>query len=78
MIAQRPLFSVALRDGDQWLIEAEWPDGSIEHVYTFKAHFEAVNWVKTHSETWLKERLCLDPSKKASKAILADSEFRGP
>jgi hypothetical protein len=27
-----------LRDGDAWLVEAEWPDGSIEHVSTFKAH----------------------------------------
>lgn len=57
MIAQKPLFYVVLRDGDQWLIEVEWPDGSIEHVQAFKAHSEAVNWVKTHSETWLQERV---------------------
>ena len=57
MIAQKPLFYVVLRDGDQWLIEVEWPDGSIEHVQAFKAHSEAANWVKTHSETWLQERV---------------------
>lgn len=59
MIAQRPLFHVVLGDGDQWLIEAEWPDGSIEPVQAFKAHSEAANWVKTHSETWLQERVWL-------------------
>jgi hypothetical protein len=46
-----------LRDGDQWIIEAEWPDGSIEHVRTFKAHFDAARWLKTHSEAWLQERI---------------------
>jgi hypothetical protein len=57
MIAQRPLFCVVLRDGGEWLIEAEWPDGSIEHVCTFKAHSDAANWLRTHSETWLQERM---------------------
>jgi hypothetical protein len=36
MIAQRPVFCVVLGEGDQWLIEAEWPDGSVEHVCAFK------------------------------------------
>jgi hypothetical protein len=54
--APRPLFSVVLRDGDEWLIEAEWPDGSIEHVCTFKAHSDAAKWLKTQSQTWLQER----------------------
>jgi hypothetical protein len=57
MIAQKPLFYVVLRDGDQWLIEAEWPDGSIEHVQAFKAYSEAVNWVKTHTQTWLQKQV---------------------
>ena len=56
MIVQTPLFCPVLRDGDQWVIEAEWPDGSIEPICTFKAHSEAVNWVKTLSQTWLQER----------------------
>jgi hypothetical protein len=56
MIMKTPLFCLVLRDGDEWLIEAEWPDGSIEHVRTFKAHSEAVDWVKTLSEAWLHER----------------------
>jgi hypothetical protein len=57
VIAQRPLIYVVLGDGDQWVIEAEWPDGLIEPICAFKAHSEAVNWVKTFSETWLKERM---------------------
>jgi hypothetical protein len=52
-----PLFCLVLRDGDEWFIEAEWPDGSIEHVCTFKAHADAVDWVKTHSEAWLQKRM---------------------
>jgi hypothetical protein len=57
MIVKTPLFCVVLRDGDEWFIEAEWRDGSIEHVRTFKAHSDAVNWVKTRSEAWLHDRI---------------------
>jgi hypothetical protein len=57
VIVQTPSFCLVLRDGDQWIIEAEWPDGSIEHVRTFKAHFDAARWLKTHSEAWLQERI---------------------
>jgi hypothetical protein len=31
---QRPLIHVVLGAGDQWVIEAEWPDGSIEPICT--------------------------------------------
>jgi hypothetical protein len=57
MTGQKPLFNVVLRDGDEWFIEAEWPDGSIEHVCTFKAHSDAANWLKTSSEAWLRQRM---------------------
>jgi hypothetical protein len=70
MIAQKPLFYVVLRDGDQWLIEVEWPDGSIEYVQAFKAHSEAVNWVKTHSETWLQERVWFGREKRAAEQVV--------
>jgi hypothetical protein len=49
MIVQRPIFFVALGDGDEWLIEAEWPDGSIEDICAFRAYSEAVNQVRTAS-----------------------------
>jgi hypothetical protein len=57
MIAQKPFFNVVLRDGDAWFVEAEWPDGSIEHVLAFKAHSDAAQWLNTHSESWLQERM---------------------
>ena len=52
----KPLFCVVLAEGPQWSVEAEWPDGSIEHVDTFKAHFDAWSWVRTQSQRWLQER----------------------
>jgi hypothetical protein len=57
MLAQKPLFTAVLPDGGEWLIEAEWPDGSIEHVCTFKAHADAAKWLKARSEAWLQERM---------------------
>jgi hypothetical protein len=69
MIAQRPLFCVVLRDGCEWLIEVEWPDGSIEHVCTFKTHSDAANWLKTHSGAWLQERM----KKRAAEAAKTKS-----
>jgi hypothetical protein len=53
---QRPVFSIMLSDAGEWLIEAEWADGSIEHVCNFKAHSDAAKWLKTSSEAWLQER----------------------
>ena len=44
--ARTPIFCVVLKDGEHWQVEAEWPDGTIEQVYKFKAGFEALNWVK--------------------------------
>jgi hypothetical protein len=50
--AGRPLFHVILSDSDQWLVEAEWLDGTLEAVNTFNDHASAVNWINTQSETW--------------------------
>jgi hypothetical protein len=54
-IAQKPLFHVVLNDGDQWSVEAEWPDGTIEQINTFKHHYEAVDWLNAQSERRLSE-----------------------
>jgi hypothetical protein len=56
MMAQQPLFCVVLSDSDRWRVEAEWPDGTIEQVDNFKSHFEAVNWINTEAEAWLRHR----------------------
>jgi hypothetical protein len=42
---QTPLLYVALGDGDQWGVEAEWPDGSIEPIRTFKAQRAIQDWL---------------------------------
>jgi hypothetical protein len=47
--------------------EAEWPDGTIEQVITFKAYFEAASWLRTQSECWLRERN--DPSQPINLSI---------
>jgi len=55
-VRQKPIFSVVLNDGNQWSVEAEWPDGTIERIDTFKAHNEAVNWLSRQSQAWLEGR----------------------
>jgi hypothetical protein len=55
--ARTPIFCVVLKDGEHWQVEAEWPDGTIEAVETFKAGVEALNWVKTQSAAWVAQRV---------------------
>jgi hypothetical protein len=57
--ARTPIFCVVLKDGEYWEVEAEWPDGTIEPVYKFKAGLEALNWVKTESAAWVAERVAM-------------------
>jgi hypothetical protein len=49
----KPLFHVSLGDREEWVIEAEWPDGTLERVTTFKNHSAAARWIATVSEAWL-------------------------
>ena len=56
----KPIFCLVLGNGQRWSVEAEWPDGTIEQVNTFKGYFEAASWLQTQSECWLRERN--DPS----------------
>ena len=42
--------------GEELVVEAEWPDGTIEQIDTFKTRFEALNWVNNRSKAWLQER----------------------
>ena len=55
-IAEKPLFHVILSDRDQWAVEVEWPDSTLERINTFKDYSSALNWVNTQSETWLQVR----------------------
>jgi hypothetical protein len=53
-IVEKPIFYVVLSDRDQWAVEVEWPDDTLERINTFVDHPSAANWVSTHSEAWLK------------------------
>jgi hypothetical protein len=52
--AEKPLFHVSLGDRDDWVVEAEWSDGTLEHVNTFKNYSAAARWIATASEAWLR------------------------
>jgi hypothetical protein len=54
--ARIPIFCVVQRDSQQWTVEAEWPDGTIEQVDIFKGHSDATEWVSNRSEAWLQNR----------------------
>lgn len=51
-----PNYSVMLKDGEQWTVEVEWPDGTIEEVATFRSFFDARDWLKDQSEPCADQR----------------------
>ena len=59
MMSRKPIFCVVLRDGELWQVEAEWPDGTIDLIDKFKAHFEALHWIRNHSAAWIEQRVPL-------------------
>jgi hypothetical protein len=56
-VPHKPIFCVVLSGGQNWTVEAEWPDGTIEQISMFKHHFEAADWISIQSEEWLRERV---------------------
>jgi hypothetical protein len=48
-----PRFHAILSDRDEWAIEAEWSDGTLERITTFKEHSAAVDWIANHSDAWV-------------------------
>jgi hypothetical protein len=56
-ITQMPFLCVVLCEGKQWTVEAEWPDGTIEQIDTFRHHFEATDWISNQSKKWLQMRV---------------------
>ena len=55
-IERKPIFFVVKKDSDDWRVEAEWPDGTIETIKAFKAELKAINWLSWQSHTWLEWR----------------------
>jgi hypothetical protein len=54
-IMRKPTFFV-VRDAADWSVDAEWPDGTIERVKTFKAELAALDWLSWQSHAWLEWR----------------------
>jgi hypothetical protein len=52
----KPIFAVILRDGDEWTVEAEWPDGTIDQVIVAKSASDAWGWINHSSEMWIRDR----------------------
>jgi hypothetical protein len=53
---RKPILHVVVTDGDQWEVEAEWPDGTLERINTFNDRSFATDWISTQSEAWLEVR----------------------
>jgi hypothetical protein len=53
---EKPLFHVTLSDRDEWVVEAEWSDSTLERVSTFRDHSAAVDWIANQPEAWLAAR----------------------
>jgi hypothetical protein len=52
--------SNTIRDGERCVVEAEWPDGTIEKIEAFQHEFEAADWIASQSPGWLLEQTMLD------------------
>jgi hypothetical protein len=53
---EKPFFHVTLSDRDEWVIEVEWSDSTLERVSTFRDHSAAADWIANQSEAWLAAR----------------------
>jgi hypothetical protein len=52
----RPKFAMVHR-GEEWSVQAEWPDGTIETpIRNLKSEQEALAWINQFSESWLRDR----------------------
>jgi hypothetical protein len=69
MSTSQPFFCVVLHDSDKWVIEAEWPDGSIEPIDTFSEHFEALNWITNQAAAWTEQPLLAIPKWRPVSAL---------
>jgi hypothetical protein len=56
MTTTKPIFYAVLGDGQRWVVEVEWSDGTIEPVDEFQHQFEATDWITNQSKAWLRDR----------------------
>jgi hypothetical protein len=57
---EKPLFHVTLSDRDEWAVEAEWSDSTLERVNTFRDHSAATDWIANQSDASLAARRIQD------------------
>ena len=53
---RKSILHVVVTDGDQWEVEAEWPDGTLERIIIFNDPSSATDCISTRSEAWLEVR----------------------
>jgi hypothetical protein len=53
---RKPFFCIVLSGDRKWTIDAEWPDGTIEQIESFDGRIDAVQWLRTRTDEWLRER----------------------
>ena len=51
----KPIFCVVLRDGGEWTVEAEWPDGTIENVDAFTSSRQRLDSESNRKDGWRNE-----------------------
>lgn len=59
--ASKPLFAVVLGSGENWTVEAEWPDGTIEQAAVVDSASAAWTWIHGSAESWITGRTALTP-----------------
>jgi hypothetical protein len=57
---KEPFFHIILSDRDEWAVEAEWSDSTLERVDTFRDYSAAADWITNRSEAWLAARRIQD------------------
>ena len=57
---EKPFFHIILSDRDEWAIEVEWSDSTLERVGTFRDYPAAADWIANQSEAWLAVRRVQD------------------
>ena len=54
--SEKPFFHIILSDRDEWAVEAEWSDSTLERVDTFGNYSAATDWIANQCEAWLAPR----------------------
>ena len=57
---QKPFFHILLSDRDEWAVEVEWSDSTLERISTFTDHATAADWIANQSDPWLAARRIQD------------------